>query len=76
MFFIQPYVFFPWNKCLGNFVLIHWSIMGMVIMFAFTCNLRALLMRAVYEKPIDTMEDVVKSGQNIQVIRLYVKRRL
>ncbi len=30
-------------------------------------NDRALLMRAVYEKPIDTMEDVVKSGQNIQV---------
>ena len=35
----------------GNLLLLTWSLMGMVLMFGFTCNLRAIYMRVDYGHP-------------------------
>ena len=47
----------------GNLLLLTWSLMGMILMFGFTCNLRAIYMRVDYETPLDTAEQIYKSGK-------------
>ena len=42
----------------GNLLLLTWSVMGMIIMFGATCNLRAIYMRVDYEKPLDTARSI------------------
>ena len=51
----------------GKFILLNWSVMGMVIMFCFTCNFRAILMKSDYEQPIDTTEQLVQSGMTVHL---------
>ena len=47
----------------GNLLLLVWSYMGMIIMFGFTCNLRAIYMQENYEEPLDTAEQIYKSNK-------------
>ena len=49
----------------GNLLLLTWSTMGMILMFGFICNLRAIFMKEEYEAPLDTAEDIVKSGKTV-----------
>ena len=49
----------------GNFLLLNWCMMGMVLMFALTCNLRANFLRSKYDKPIDTTEDLVRDPNQV-----------
>ena len=51
----------------GNLLLLTWSVMGMIIMFGFTCNLRAIYMNVDYEKPLDTAEAIYKSGRTVTI---------
>ncbi|XP_023327576.1 uncharacterized protein LOC111700771 [Eurytemora carolleeae] len=53
----------------GNFLLLNWGLTGMLLTFAYSSNLLALLTKAEYGAPINNMEDVVKSGQRIQVAK-------
>ena len=43
----------------GNYLLLLWSVSGMMIVFAFLSMFRAAMMRPVMEKPIDTTKDLV-----------------
>ena len=36
----------------GNLLLLTWSVMGMIVMFGFTCNLRAIYMKVELEEPL------------------------
>ena len=45
-----------------NFILLHWSVMGMIIAFSFLCNLRAMILKPQMERPIDTTKDLNLSG--------------
>ena len=45
-----------------NFLYLLWSVMGMVLVFSFTCNLRAMIMKPQKESPKDSTEDLVTSG--------------
>ena len=49
----------------GRMLLMNWSVMGMVLMFAFTCNLRAIFFKSDYEIPLDSSEDLVKEGVTV-----------
>ena len=45
-------------------MLLHmWSIMSMLLVFAFSCNLRAIFLKPNYESPLDNSEQVVKSNK-------------
>ena len=48
----------------GNFVLILWTVMGSFITMAFLCNIRAMLMKPVFERTIDVTQDIFESGNN------------
>ena len=37
--------------------------MGMVLVFCFLCNLRAMILKPTMEKPIDTTQDLVLEGK-------------
>ena len=56
---------FPYKGFSGNFLLLNWCVMGMVVMFALTCNLRANFLRSEYGRPIDTTEDIVKDPDQV-----------
>ena len=42
----------------GNYLLLMWAVMGSLITMAFMCNIRAMLMKPVFQKPIDTTKDI------------------
>ena len=42
-----------------------WSVMSMLLVFAFSCNLRAIYLKPSYEAPLDNSEQVVKSSKVI-----------
>ena len=52
-----------WKGFTRNFILLLWSVMGMVLVFCFLCNLRAMILKPVREKPIDTARDLVLGGK-------------
>ena len=45
-----------------NVFLLHWSVMGMVLVFCFLCNLRAMILKPAKDTPIDTTKDLVLNG--------------
>ena len=47
----------------GNFILLLWTIIGSFITMAFLCNIRAMLMKPVYERPIDSTQDIFEYGK-------------
>ena len=47
----------------GNGLLLVWNAMALIITMAFLCNIRAILLKPVYEPPIDTTEDIFKLGK-------------
>ena len=42
----------------GNYLLLMWAVMGSLITMAFMCNIRAMLMKPVFQKPIDSTKDI------------------
>ena len=46
-----------------NFLFLNWSVLGMIIVFCFLCNLRAMILKPSLEKPIDTTQDIVMKGK-------------
>ena len=46
----------------GNYLLLMWSFAGMFITLAFMSNIRAMLMKPIFEKPIDTTENLLQKG--------------
>ena len=47
----------------GNGLLLVWNAMAVIITMAFLCNIRAILLKPVYDPPIDTTEDIFKQGK-------------
>ena len=47
----------------GNYLLLMWSFAGMFITLAFMSNTRAMLMKPIFEKPIDTTETLLQKGK-------------
>ena len=45
-----------------NLLFLLWSVLGMVLVFSFTCNLRAMIMKPQMEAPKDTSKDLITSG--------------
>ena len=42
----------------GNYLLLMWALLGSLISMAFMCNIRAMLMKPVFQKPIDSTKDI------------------
>ena len=59
-----------------NFLLLLWSVMGMIIVFGFSCNLRAMLLKPARDRPIDTTEDLFLQGKYPIVVNTQVKKFL
>ena len=55
----------------GNFILLLWAVMGSFIAMAFLCNFRGMLMKPIYENPIDGTKDIFDSGMNKISAKLY-----
>ena len=51
-------------------VLLIWGVMGGFLLHILECNILATLLKPVYEKPIDTAEDIIE--RNIKII--YIPR--
>lgn len=51
-----------------NCILLNWSVFGMVLVFCFLCNLRAMILKPQMEAPIDTTKDLILSGTTPIVI--------
>ena len=47
----------------GNYLLLVWTVMGSLITMAFLCNIRAMLMKPVFQKPIDYTKDIFTEGK-------------
>ena len=47
----------------GNYLLLMWTVMGNLITMAFLCNIRAMLMKPVFQKPIDSTKDIFTVGK-------------
>ena len=52
----------------GCIVFTIWVFMGLILVWAYQCNLLALLTKVTYEKPIDSTEDLVKSGKEVWIV--------
>lgn len=50
---------------LGRFLTLFWGLFIMMMIFFYTCNLRAILIARDYESPLETLEDVVGRGSRI-----------
>ena len=59
-----------------NFLLLLWSVMGSFIVFSFTCNLRAMLLKPASDRPIDTTEDLFLQGKSPIVVMTQNKQSL
>ena len=46
-------------------VLLMWCVMGGFLLHILECNILATLLKPVYEKPIDTAEDIIERGITI-----------
>ena len=49
--------------CTGNYLLLLWSFAGFFITLAFMSNIRAMLMKPIFEKPIDSTESLIQKGK-------------
>ena len=47
----------------GNYLLLLWTVTGSLITMAFLCNIRAMLMKPVFQKPIDYTKDIFTEGK-------------
>ena len=47
----------------GNLLLLIWAVMGSLLAMAFMSNIRAMLLKPVYENPIDSTKDIFKAGK-------------
>ena len=59
-----------------NFLLLLWSDMGMIIVFGFVCNLRAMLLKPARDRPIDTTEELFLQGKSPIVVKTQLKQSL
>ena len=59
-----------------NFLLLLWSVMGTIIVFAFACNLRAMLLKPARDRPIDTTEDLFLQGISPVVVKTQLRQSL
>ena len=50
-----------------NYLILLWSVMGTIIVFGFACNLRAMLLKPARDRPIDTTEELYKSGMTVHM---------
>ena len=46
-----------------NFLFLNWSVLGMILVFCFQCNLRAMILKPSLENPIDATKDIVLKGK-------------
>ena len=47
----------------GNYMLLMWAVLGNIITLAFLCNLRAMILKPVFQKPIDSTKDIFTEGK-------------
>ena len=59
-----------------NFVFLHWSVMGMLLVFCFTCNLRAMILKPQMETTKDTTKDLIISGTTPIVVKGFNQENL
>lgn len=60
----DPVPWFPaWST--GRALVLLWSVFSLIIVLAYSCNLRANLIAKDYEAPIKTHQDVLDRGENI-----------
>ena len=51
-----------------NFLFLNWSVMGMILVFCFLCNLRAMILKPTLEKPMDSTQDLFLQGKTPIII--------
>ncbi len=59
----------PWFKRMssGKFVVLLWRILALFLVMCYNSNLRTHMMTETYEKPIDTLQDVVDNGKKVYI---------
>ena len=62
----DPLPWFPkWSS--GKTMVLAWSIFTMVVLFSYTGNLRANMIRKEYEKPVKVHQDVLDRGTRVHI---------
>ena len=49
----------------SNMVLLMWCVMGGFLLHILECNILTTILKPVYEKPIDTAEDIIERGMEL-----------
>ncbi len=57
--------FLTWST--GTYLVFLWSLLSLFLNMFYTSNLRANMMTLDYERPIDTLEDIVANGQRVYI---------
>ena len=65
----------PWFRhgIAGQLSVFLWTLMSLFCIFFYVSNLRAVMVTVEYEKPIDTLQDVVDNGQRVWIARSYIE---
>ena len=56
---------------IGKFVLLMWYLYAMILIFAYSGNLRANLIVVNYEKPLRTIEDIANSERPLYMLDFF-----
>ncbi len=59
----------PWFRSwsAGRFLIFVWMVLSLFLIMFYTSNLRASLMIIDYEKPLDTLQDIVDNGKRVYI---------
>ncbi len=71
----DPLPWFTSRWSAGRMVTLLWIAFSFLMNMFYACNLRAHLIVVTYEKPIDTLEDIVKNGQTVYIYDVALRQR-
>ena len=62
----DPIPWFPkWST--GKILILLWSAFGLIMNLTYQCNLRAMLTTVEYEKPIESLRDLLDRGKRVYI---------
>ena len=71
----DPLPWFDNHWSAGRFAYFLWTFLSLLMTMFYTSNLRAHLITVTYEKPIDTLNDIIQNGKTVYLYTLAVKQR-
>ncbi len=67
----------PWFRggMAGQLSVLLWTLLSLFLILFYVSNLRAVMVTTEYEKPIDSLQDIVRNDQRVWIERAYMQYR-